>query len=64
MRQVESMREVIRRKPESRDDQRRREVRQLAAVIRYMREGHITRGEAEAMFEEHGLDAPKRRFRR
>ena len=63
MRHVESVREGVRRKPESRPDQRRREVRQLAAVIRYMREGHITRGAAEAMFKKHGLDAP-RRFRR
>jgi hypothetical protein len=57
---------TIRRKPMTKAMQRREDVRRQVAVAQYMRQAHgtITRFEAEQMYEEHGLDAPKRSFRK
>ena len=63
MREVEFVREPIRRKPESRADQRRRSVRKQMAIFHYMRQG-VTRNEAEELFHMFGIYAPNRRFRR
>lgn len=63
MREVEFVREPIRRRPESRADQRRRDVRRQVAVLQYMRQG-LTRNEAEETYKTFGLYAPKRRYSR
>ena len=63
MREMQFVREPVRRKPMSKAEQRREDMRRQVAVAQYMRQG-VTRVEAEEMYRGYGIYAPKRRFRR
>ena len=43
---------------------RKEATRRSAAIQQYMRDRLISKGEAEQMYAEHGIYAPKWRFRR